>query len=67
VVVMLEKGIISTAKSYGTVMVGTTGKSVYPYILFGSILEAIAKDSGKMVIMVKHYHPVKALLWRSLQ
>ncbi len=63
----VSKGIISAAESYDAVMVGAAGKSVYPQILFGNIPEAIAKDSGKMVIMVKHYHPVKALLGRSLQ
>ncbi len=60
----VSKGIIETADSYDAVMVGAAGKSIYPQIVFGSIPEEVARHSGKMVIVVKHYHRVKALLGR---
>ena len=57
-------GIIQEAKEYDAVVVGAAGGSVYPRILFGSIPETIAKRSSQPVILVKHHHPVKALLQR---
>lgn len=57
-------GIVEESKNYDAVLVGAAGQSIYPQILFGSIPEEIAKDSNKTVIMVKHYHPVKALYGR---
>lgn len=56
------EGIIQTAENYDAVMIGAAGQSIYPQILFGSIPEEIAKKTNKTVIMVKHYHPVKALI-----
>ncbi len=60
----VTKGIIEAAKGYDAVMVGAAGQSIYPQILFGNIPEAIARDTDKTVIVVKHYHPVKALYGR---
>ncbi len=57
-------GVLSKSENYDAIIVGAAGKSIYPRILFGSIPESIAKRSKKTVIMVKHYHPVKALLGR---
>ena len=57
-------GIIQEAKNYDAVVVGAAGHSIYPQILFGSIPENIAKRSDRPVIVVKHYHPVKALIGR---
>ncbi|MCZ6837489.1 MAG: amino acid permease, partial [Planctomycetota bacterium] len=58
-------GIIEEAKQdYDALVLGASGESIYPQILFGSIPETIAKRCDKTVIMVKHYHPVKALLGR---
>ncbi len=60
----ITKGVIEEGKNYDAIMVGATRDSIYPQILFGSIPENIAKGSENTVIMVKHYHPVKALLGR---
>lgn len=57
-------GIIKEAENYDAVMVGAAGKSIYPQIMLGNIPEEIAKGVDKTVIVVKHYHPVKALLGR---
>ncbi|MFH1420052.1 MAG: amino acid permease [Planctomycetota bacterium] len=59
-------GIIQEAKNYDAVVVGAAGGSIYPQILFGSIPEAIAKRSSRTVILVKHHHPVKALVGQVL-
>ncbi len=56
--------ILHEAENYDAIIVGAAGGSVYPQILFGSIPEAIAKNAPKPVIVVKYYHPVKALLGR---
>ncbi len=60
----VTEGIIHESEAYDAVMVGAAGKSIYPQIMFGSIPEAIARQTEKTVIVVKHYHPVKALLGR---
>ena len=60
----ISDGIIEASKDYDAVMVGATRDSIYPQILFGNIPEKIALGSNKTVIMVKHHHPVKALLGR---
>ncbi len=59
-------GIENVALDYDTIMVGATRDSIYQQILFGSIPEELAKRSDKTVVMVKHYHPVKALFGRVL-
>ncbi len=59
-------GIIQEAKNFDAVVVGAAGGSIFPQILFGSIPEAIAKRSSRTVILVKHYHPVKALVGQVL-
>ncbi len=56
------EGIINASKEYDAVMIGAAGKSIYPQILFGSIPEEIAEKTDKTVIMVKHYHRVRALI-----
>ena len=55
-------GIATEAKKHDAVMIGAAGKSIYPQILFGNIPEEIAKKTDKTVIVVKHFHPVKALI-----
>lgn len=60
----VTSGIIQEAQNYDAVMVGAAGQSIYPQILFGNIPEEIAKESGKSVIVVKHYNPVKELYGR---
>jgi len=60
----VEAGIIQAADGYDAVLVGAAGKSIYPQILFGSIPEALARDTNKTVIVVKNHNPVKALIGR---
>ncbi len=60
----VSDGIVQHAENYDAVMVGAAGKSIYPQILFGSIPEEIARGVDRTVIVVKHYHPVKALIGR---
>ncbi|MEM1118946.1 MAG: amino acid permease [Bacteroidota bacterium] len=55
-------GIAQTANQHDAVMIGAAGKSIYPQILFGNIPEEIAQQTDKTVIVVKHYHRVKALI-----
>jgi len=57
-------GIVKEAEKYDAVMVGAAGQSIYPQIMFGNIPEEIARKTNRTVIVVKHYHPVKALLGR---
>ena len=57
-------GIINEAKNYDAVVVGAAGQSIYPQILFGSIPEAVAKRYNHSVILIKHHHPLKALVGR---
>ncbi len=57
-------GIIQAAQDYDAVVIGAAGRSTYPQILFGSIPETIAKRCERPVILVKHHHPIKALLGR---
>lgn len=57
-------GVIAESEDYDAVVVGAAGGSIYPQIIFGSIPESIARHVDKPVILVKHYHPVKALLGR---
>jgi nucleotide-binding universal stress UspA family protein len=57
-------GVLKEARNYDAVVIGATGHSTYQQILFGSIPETIAKRSDGPVILVKHHHPVKALLRR---
>lgn len=59
-------GIIDLANHYDAVMIGAAGQSIYPQILFGNIPETIAKNTHKTVIVVKHYHRVKALIGKVL-
>jgi nucleotide-binding universal stress UspA family protein len=60
----VSRGILQEAKHYDALVIGATGRSVYPQMLFGSLPEIIAKHSDRPVILVKHYQPVKALLGR---
>ncbi len=60
----ISMGIGNESKNYDAVMVGAAGKSIYPQIMFGNIPEEIARNTNRTVIVVKHYHPVKALLGR---
>jgi nucleotide-binding universal stress UspA family protein len=60
----ISMGIGKESENYDAVMVGAAGKSIYPQIMFGNIPEEIARNTNRTVIVVKHYHPVKALLGR---
>ena len=60
----ISKGIINEGQNFDAVMVGATRKSSYKKSLFGGIPLEIAKELNTTVIVVKHYHPVKALLGR---
>jgi amino acid transporter/nucleotide-binding universal stress UspA family protein len=60
----ISKGIINEGQNFDAVMVGATRKSSYKKTLFGGIPLEIAKELNTTVIVVKHYHPVKALLGR---
>lgn len=60
-------GILQEAQAYDAVVVGAAGQSVKPQILFGSIPENIARHSDRPVLVVKKYHPVKALLGRVME
>ncbi|MDH3531260.1 MAG: universal stress protein, partial [Acidobacteriota bacterium] len=63
----VTEGILEEAEKYDAVVVGAAGQGLYAQIMFGSIPEIIAKESEKPVILVKHYHPVKALLARVMR
>ncbi len=58
------QGIVQAAGRFDAVVVGAAGRSIYPQILLGNIPEEIARRVDKTVLVVKHYHPVKALLGR---
>ena len=58
----IAEGIAIESKEHDAVIIGAAGKSIYPQILFGNIPEEIAQRTTKSVIVVKHYHPVKALI-----
>jgi amino acid transporter/nucleotide-binding universal stress UspA family protein len=58
----IPDGIANESEKHDAVMIGAAGKSIYPQILFGNIPEEIAQKTNKTVIVVKHYHPVKALI-----
>ena len=60
----IPEGVIEAAEEYDAIVIGATKDSIYPQIVFGSIPEKIAKNAGKTVIVVKHYHAVKALFGR---
>ena len=60
-------GIIRESRKYDALMIGASGRSIYPQILFGSIPEMIAKRCDRSVILVKRYHPVKELIGRVME
>ncbi len=60
----ISKGIAEEAENFDAVMVGAAGQSIYPQIMVGNIPEEITRNTNRTVIVVKHYHPVKALLGR---
>ncbi len=62
----IAKGILNASKNYDTIVIGATRTSIYQQILFGSIPENVARSSDKNIIMIKHHHPVKALIGRVL-
>jgi len=57
-------GIIKEADDYDAVIVGASEQSFSSKVLFGSIPERIARDLDRPVIVIKHHHPVKALVGR---
>lgn len=60
----IEGGILEEARPRDAIIVGATRKSIYPQIVFGSIPEHIARQARQPVIVVKHHHPVAALVGR---
>ena len=62
----ISKGIIEASDAYDTLIIGATRTSIYQQIMFGSIPEQVARQLDKNVIVVKHHHPVKALIGRVL-
>jgi len=58
----IQGAILKEAEGYDAIVVGAASQSVYRNILFGKIPEHLAGRSQLPVIVVKHYHPVKALL-----
>jgi nucleotide-binding universal stress UspA family protein len=55
---------LDNSETYDTIIIGATRTSIYQQILFGSIPEDIAQSFPKNIIVIKHHHPVKALLGR---
>lgn len=62
----IERGIIEAAEGYDAIVLGATGRGHYPRILFGSVPEKIARESGKPVIVIKRHHPIEAWVRRVL-
>lgn len=60
----IAQGILDNSETYDTIIIGATRTSIYQQILFGSIPEDIAQSFPKNIIVIKHHHPVKALLGR---
>lgn len=60
----VSDGIIQEAENHDAIVIGASGHSIYPRVLFGSIPESIAKNSNQPVILIKHYQPVKSLMGR---
>jgi len=58
------EAILSEAEGLDALVVGATGRSFYPQVLFGSITEDVARRSPCSVIVVKAYRPVKAMVGR---
>ena len=58
------EAILSEAEGLDALVVGASGRSFYPQMLFGSITEDVARRSPCSVIVVKAYRPVKAMLGR---
>ena len=56
--------IIEEADGYDAVVVGASEQSFSSKVMFGSIPERIARDLDRPVIVIKHHHPVKALVGR---
>ena len=65
--VSITDAILEHANNYDAIVVGATGRGLLPKLLFGQIPENIAKRSDRAVILVKTYHPVKALLGRVMR
>ena len=60
----VSDGIVREAEAHDAIVIGASGYSIYPKVLFGSIPESIAKNSNKPVILIKYYQPVKSLMGR---
>ncbi|MEL7248588.1 MAG: amino acid permease [Bacteroidota bacterium] len=60
----VTEGITSAASDYDVVLLGATGKGFNLRSMFGKIPEAIARDTDKTIMVVKHYNRVKALYER---
>lgn len=60
----VSRGILQEAKHHDALILGATGHSFYPQMLFGNLPELIAKHTDQPVLLVKHYQPVKALVGR---
>lgn len=60
----VTEGITAASKQYDVVLLGATGKGFNLRSMFGKIPEAIARDTDKTIMVVKHYNRVKALYER---
>lgn len=63
----ISEDLLAHSQGYDAIIVGASGQPAYPRLLFGSVPEDIARKSDKTVIVVKAYHPVKALLGRVME
>lgn len=57
----IASAVVEESKSYDTVMIGATRKSMYHNVLFGTIPETLAKELDTNIILVKYYSPVDAV------
>lgn len=62
----VTKGIVTASAEYDTVMLGAASQSFNPKVMFGNIPEAVARETDKTVIVVKHHNTVKALYGRMM-
>ncbi len=57
-------GISQEAENYDVLVVGATGTSLLPQMMFGSIPEELAKNFKGPVLMVRSHHPLSSIMGR---
>lgn len=60
----VSDAILAAAEGYDAVMVGASEQSFSTRILFGTVPERIAKESGSTVIVLKSHDPMRAMVGR---